>query len=102
MIPHAQGHTFKAYPINSSIRRSFAFAFFYFFLLSFTPTFLRLLVHLNRDWGNKRQGSKQSDFLPGLVLATPIPDQTRPVANKDQAFLLGGKTAEARLELMTW
>ena len=25
MIPHAQGHTFKAYPINSSIRRSFAF-----------------------------------------------------------------------------
>ena len=63
---------------------------------------MHLLVQLlaSRDWGKKREGSKQSDaatfswfpFWPRL-------NRTRQtVLNMYQAFLLGGKTVYLRLE----
>ena len=56
------------------------------------------------DWGKQTAGIKTKRrrfFFLVPILATPIPDQTRPVANKDQAFLFGGKTGEARLPKQT-
>ena len=99
MIPCAQRYTFRAYPMN--LMKHFNLSQKKKDCLHFSPTLttgkMRLLMHLNRAWGNRRDQNKATPlFHPVPILATPIPNQTRPVANNDN-FLLGGKTGEARL-----
>ena len=59
IIPRAQGHTFRAYPINSLMRHSFCFCKICLVYASFSPT--------GSDWQDSNTVSPSSSFRPRYI-----------------------------------